>query len=98
MWKSSKPTSPSNTGAIMRAETIFQTRAALPTTTATRVILPTLFLTLSLALGTPVMAAEEINLLHEGATAVAHISGEPVEALKAKAIAARLIEEAERSG
>ena len=46
----------------------------------------------------PARFAEEINLLHEGATAVAHISGEPVEALKAKAVAAKLVEDATRGG
>lgn len=35
--------------------------------------------------------AEEINLLHEGATAVAQISGDPTIARRAKAVAARLI-------
>lgn len=37
--------------------------------------------------------AEEINLLHEGAISVAHITGEPGTARKAKTIAARIIEE-----
>ena len=35
--------------------------------------------------------AEEINLLHEGATAVAHISGDPSAAGKAKTLAATVI-------
>ena len=39
----------------------------------------------------PAWVAEEINLLHEGATAVAQINGDPATARKAKAIAARLI-------
>ena len=38
--------------------------------------------------------AEEINLLQEGATAVAHITGDPGAARRAKAVAARLIEDA----
>ncbi len=38
--------------------------------------------------------AEEINLLHEGATAVAHITGDPNAARKAKDAAAKLIENA----
>lgn len=38
--------------------------------------------------------AEEINLLHEGAIAVAHITGDPSAARKAKAVAAKLIEDA----
>lgn len=41
--------------------------------------------------------AQEINLLHEGATAVAHITGSSEAARTAKAMAARLIE-AEHSG
>lgn len=45
-------------------------------------------------LGDPKRVADEINLLHEGATAVAHISGAPDAAQKARAIAARLIAEA----
>ena len=39
----------------------------------------------------PARIAGEINLLHEGATAVAHISGTPEAARKAKAVAARLL-------
>ncbi len=42
----------------------------------------------------PTRVAEEINLLHEGATAVAQINGDPTTARKAKAVAARLIEDA----
>ena len=38
--------------------------------------------------------AEEINLLHEGAIAVAHITGDPNAAHKAKAVAVKLIEDA----
>jgi len=40
--------------------------------------------------------AEEINLLHEGATAVAHITGDPGAARKAKAVAAKLLEDAHK--
>ena len=39
----------------------------------------------------PHRIAEELNLLHEGAIAVAHIDGDPTTAHKAKAAAARLI-------
>ncbi|MDA0239680.1 MAG: TetR/AcrR family transcriptional regulator [Proteobacteria bacterium] len=42
----------------------------------------------------PQRLAEEINLLHEGATAVAHITGDPAAAAKAKAVAERLIRQA----
>ena len=42
----------------------------------------------------PARLAEEINLLHEGAIAVAHITGDPSAAGKAKAVAAQLIETA----
>lgn len=42
----------------------------------------------------PTRVAEEINLLHEGATAVAQINGDPTTARKAKAVAIRLIEDA----
>lgn len=42
----------------------------------------------------PKRVAEEINLLHEGATAVAHVTGDANAARKAKALAARIIEEA----
>ena len=43
-------------------------------------------------LNDPQQVAEEINLLHEGATAVAQINGDPATASKAKAVAARLID------
>jgi AcrR family transcriptional regulator len=39
----------------------------------------------------PERIAEEVNLLHEGATAVAHVTGAPEAARKAKAVAARLL-------
>jgi AcrR family transcriptional regulator len=39
----------------------------------------------------PARVGEEINLLHEGATAVAQVSGDPETARRAKAMAARLI-------
>ena len=42
-------------------------------------------------LNDPRRVAEEINLLHEGATAAAHITGDAGEARKAKAIAVELI-------
>jgi len=42
-------------------------------------------------LAEPRSVAEQVNLLHEGATAVAHITGDPKEARKAKAIAVTLI-------
>lgn len=45
-------------------------------------------------LSDPRRVAAEINLLHEGATAVAHITGDSTTASKAKAVAARLIEDA----
>jgi len=45
-------------------------------------------------LNEPTRIAEEINLLHEGATAVAQISGDPATARKAKAVAIRLIDDA----
>ena len=45
----------------------------------------------------PEKLAEEINLLHEGATAVAHITGDPAAAGKAREVAERLVREA-RSG
>lgn len=38
--------------------------------------------------------AEEINLLHEGATSIAHISGNSHAAQKAKSVAIKLIENA----
>ena len=41
----------------------------------------------------PGSIAEGINLLHEGATAVAHITGDPQTARKAKAVAAMLLAE-----
>jgi hypothetical protein len=40
----------------------------------------------------PERVAQEINLLHEGATAVAHISGDAGAARRARALAARLLE------
>ncbi|MEA3276777.1 MAG: hypothetical protein U9Q81_16075 [Pseudomonadota bacterium] len=42
----------------------------------------------------PRRVAEQINLLHEGATAVAHITGDTTAAGMARAVAARLIENA----
>ena len=42
----------------------------------------------------PQRIAEEINLLHEGAIAVAQITGDSSQARKAKAVAAKLIEDA----
>lgn len=42
----------------------------------------------------PKWVAEEINYLHEGATAVAHITGDADEAHKAKSIARKLIDDA----
>jgi len=45
-------------------------------------------------LDNPRQVAEEINLLHEGAIAIAHITGDPGAARKAKSAAARLLEEA----
>ncbi len=45
-------------------------------------------------LSAPQQLAEEINLLHEGAIAVAHVSGDPNAAARAKTMAARLIEDA----
>jgi AcrR family transcriptional regulator len=42
----------------------------------------------------PARLAEEINLLQEGAIAVAHITGDPKAAAKAKAVASRLIVDA----
>ncbi len=42
-------------------------------------------------LSDPRLVAEEISLLHEGATAVAHINGDPAAAGRAKAVAARLL-------
>lgn len=46
----------------------------------------------------PRRVAEEINLLHEGATTVAHITGDPGVARKAQVLAARLIEDANAGG
>jgi len=43
-------------------------------------------------LNNPLQLGEEINLLHEGATAVAQINGDPAAAASAKAVAVRLIE------
>jgi len=43
----------------------------------------------------PQRLAEEINLLHEGATAVAHITGDPTAATKAKEVAVRLVRQAQ---
>jgi AcrR family transcriptional regulator len=40
----------------------------------------------------PARIGEEINLLHEGATAVTQVSGDPTTARRAKAMAARLID------
>lgn len=45
-------------------------------------------------LDAPRRIAEEINLLHEGATAVAQVNGDPATARKAKAIAMRLVNDA----
>ncbi len=42
----------------------------------------------------PQRVAEEINLLHEGAIAVAQVNGDPITARKAKAVAERIIEDA----
>ena len=39
----------------------------------------------------PVRIAEEIHLLHEGAIAIAHVNGDPSAAVKAKAMAERLL-------
>jgi AcrR family transcriptional regulator len=46
----------------------------------------------------PARIGEEINLLHEGATAVAQVNGDPATARRAKAMAARLINDADPSG
>ena len=43
-------------------------------------------------LNAPKQLAEEINLLHEGAISVAHVTGDPNAAARAKAVAAQLIE------
>jgi len=48
-------------------------------------------LTRAANLKNPLQLAEEINLLHEGATAIAHINGDPDIASKAKAAAQKLI-------
>lgn len=45
-------------------------------------------------LDNPEGVAEAINLLHEGAIAVAHVTGDPAAARKGQAIAARLVDEA----
>lgn len=45
-------------------------------------------------LAEPKRVAEQVNLLHEGATSMAHVSGDPGVARRAKAIAAQLIYEA----
>ena len=45
-------------------------------------------------LNTPQQLAEEINLLHEGAISVAHVTGDSNVAARAKTVAARLIEDA----
>jgi AcrR family transcriptional regulator len=45
----------------------------------------------------PARIGEEINLLHEGATAVAQVNGDPSTARRAKAMAARLIDVADQS-
>ena len=45
----------------------------------------------------PARIGEEINLLHEGATAVAQVNGDPSSARRAKAMAARLIDAADQS-
>jgi AcrR family transcriptional regulator len=46
----------------------------------------------------PARIGQEINLLHEGATAVAQINGDPATARLAKAVAVRLIAAADESG
>lgn len=51
-------------------------------------------LTRAADLNEPTRVAEEINLLFEGATAVAQINGDPATARKAKAVAILLIEDA----
>lgn len=45
----------------------------------------------------PARIGEEINLLHEGATAVAQVNGDPSIARRAKAMAARLIDAVDQS-
>ena len=45
----------------------------------------------------PTAVAKEINLLHEGATAIAQINGEATSALEAKSIASRLIRSYEKA-
>jgi len=40
----------------------------------------------------PKRVAEEVNLLHEGAIAVAHITGDPATALKARNVARRVVQ------
>lgn len=54
-------------------------------------------LTRAAGLEEPRRIAEEINLLHEGATAVAHITGDTGAAGRARAVAAKLIEDAKPS-
>ncbi len=54
-------------------------------------------LTRAANLGDVQRIAEEINLLHEGATAVAHITGTPETAQKTKAVASRIIDAATNS-
>ena len=49
-------------------------------------------------LAEPGRIGAEINLLHEGATAVAQVNGDPATARLAKAMAARLIDAAGESG
>jgi AcrR family transcriptional regulator len=44
----------------------------------------------------PGRLAEEINLLHEGAISVAHVTGDPQTAQKAKFIAAKLLEASDK--
>jgi AcrR family transcriptional regulator len=46
----------------------------------------------------PARIGQEINLLHEGATAVTQINGDPATARLAKAVAVRLIAAADESG
>ena len=42
-------------------------------------------------LADPVRIAEEVRLLHEGAIAIAHVNGDPAAAVRAKAIAERIV-------
>lgn len=55
-------------------------------------------LTRAAGLSCPAEVAEEINLLHEGATAVAQITNDPKTARKAKSVAAKIIDNASASG